>query len=56
MCFIEGEKQTFIMEFREIFLWTETIFRAQGMKSDEKPFYCQIYAIFWEKNGTCCDW
>ena len=29
---------------------------AHGMKSDEKPFFCQIYARFFEGNGTCCDW
>ena len=27
----------------------ETVLRASGMKSDEKPFFCQIYAIVWGK-------
>ena len=49
MCFIERETQNFIHKFREIFLWRETVLRAQGMKSDEKLFFCQIYAICWEK-------
>ena len=49
MCFIERETQNFILKFREIFPWRETVLRAHGMKSDEKPFFCQIYAIFWGK-------
>ena len=56
MCFIERETQTFILKFREISQKRETVLRAHGMKSDEKPFFCQIYVIFWGKNGTCCDW
>ena len=44
MCFIERETQNFKLKFREIFLWRETILRAHGMKSDEKPIFCQIYA------------
>ena len=24
----------------------KTVFRAYGMKYDEKPFFCKIYAIF----------
>ena len=43
MCFIERETWNFILKFREIFLQRETVY---GMKSDEKPFLCQIYAIF----------
>ena len=35
--------------------------QAHRMKSDEKPFFCQIYGFFLffcflEKNGTCWDW
>ena len=46
MCFIDRETRNFILKFREIFLWRETVLGAYGMKSDEKPFFCQIYAIF----------
>ena len=49
MCFIEREHQNFILKFREIFLWRETVLRAHRMKSDEKPFFCQIYGIVWGK-------
>ena len=52
MCSIERETENFILKFREIFLWRETVLRAHGMKSDEKPFLCN----FLRKNGTCCDW
>ena len=47
MCFIERETQNFILKFREIFLWREIVLRAHGIKSDEKPFFYQIYVIFW---------
>ena len=46
MCFIERETQTFILKFREMSQKRETVLRARGMKSDEKPFFCQIYVIF----------
>ena len=46
MCFIERERKTFILKFKEIFPWRETVLRAHRMKSDERPFFCQIYAIF----------
>ena len=46
MCFIERETQNFIVKFREIFPWREKVHMARGMKSDEKMFLCQIYAIF----------
>ena len=49
MCFIERETQTVILKFRGIFLWRETMVKAHGMKSDKKPFLCQIYAIVWWK-------
>ena len=49
MYFIERETRNFILEFREIFPWREIVLRANGMKSDEKPFFCQIYVIFREK-------
>ena len=37
---------TIILKFKEIFPWRETVLRDHGMKSDEKPFFCQIDAIF----------
>ena len=43
MCFIERETQNFILKFREIFPWTETVLRAHGMKSDEKP--CSVKSM-----------
>ena len=46
MCFIERKTQNFILKFREIFLWKETVLKAHRMKSHEKPFFCQIYVIF----------
>ena len=49
MCFIEKETCHFILKFREIFLLRETLLRAHKMKSDEKPFFCQIYLTFQEK-------
>ena len=49
MCFIKRETQNFILKFREIFPWRETVLRAHGMKFDEKLFFCQTYAIFEEK-------
>ena len=56
MCFIEKETPNFKLKFKDIFPLRETVLRAHGMKSDEKPFFFQIYAIFWSKNGTCCHW
>ena len=50
MCFIEIETQNFILKFRKIILWRETGLSTHGMKSDEKLFFCQIYAIFCGKN------
>ena len=47
--FIERETHNFILKFREMFPWRETGFRANGMRSDENQFFCQIYAILWEK-------
>ena len=54
---IERYTRIYILEFREIFLWRETALIVQGMKSCEKLFLCQEYAIFVlkKKNGTCCD-
>ena len=46
MCFIEIETQNFIPKLREIFTQRETGLMAHGMKSEEKLFFCQIYAIF----------
>ena len=53
MYFIERETQNFILRFRGIFPWRKTVLRAHGMKSDEKPFLCQLYVIFFffEKKG-----
>ena len=48
MCLMERETQNFILKFREIFLWRETVLSAHGMKPDKKPFFCQIYGIFKE--------
>ena len=44
--FIIRETQNFILKIREIFRWRETVLRTHGMKSDEKPFFCQISVIF----------
>ena len=42
-----GKRNTnFILKFREIFLWRETVLSAHGMESDKNLFFCQIYAIF----------
>ena len=49
MCFTERKTWNFILKFREIFLWRETVLRAHGMESDEKPFFCQINAFAWGK-------
>ena len=49
MCFIERETQTFILKFKEIFQWRETGLMAHGMKFEETPRSCQIYAFFGEK-------
>ena len=44
--FIEKEIHNFILKFREIFPWRETVLMAHGMKSDENQFFRQIYVIF----------
>ena len=51
MHFIARETQNFILKIRGIFPWREIVLRAHEMKSyaDEKPFFCQIYAIFFRK-------
>ena len=49
MCFIEIETQNFILKFREIFPWRETVLRAYTMKSAEKPVFYQIHATVWGK-------
>ena len=46
MCFTERESRNFILKFRDILPWKETVFRAHGIKSDEKAFSCQIYTMF----------
>ena len=53
MCFIERETQNFILKFKEIFLWRETVLGAHGMKSDEKLFLSnlcdwQVFLYFWK--------
>ena len=35
---IERETKNFVLKFTEIFLWRETVLRANEMKSDETPF------------------
>ena len=52
MCFIERETQNFILKFREIFPWRETVLRAHGMKSDEKPVFLSNLWDFLRKNGN----
>ena len=49
MRFIERETRNVILKFREIFLGRETVLSTHGIKSDENPFFCQVYAMFWEK-------
>ena len=46
MCFIERETHNFIPKFTEIFPWRETVLWAHGTKSNEKPFFCQLYRVF----------
>ena len=41
---IERETRNFILKFREIFLWRETVLKAHGMKSDEKPFFMRFFS------------
>ena len=48
---IEKETHTFILKLTEIFPWRETVLRAHGIKSDEKPFFCQIYVILFHLGG-----
>ena len=33
-------------DFYEVIPWRETVLRVHGMKSDEKPFWCEIYSLF----------
>ena len=53
MCFMEKETRKFIQNFREIFLWRETVLGAHEMKSNEKQFFCQIYVTFLRKISCC---
>ena len=39
MCLIEGETRNFILKFRKIFRWTETVLKAHRMKSDKKATF-----------------
>ena len=39
MCLMERETQNFILKFREIFLWRETVLSAHGMKPDKKAVF-----------------
>ena len=55
MCFIERETQNFILKFREISPWRETVLRTHGMKSDEKPFFSVKFMHFLRTIGICCD-
>ena len=47
MCSIERKTQNFILKFREIFLWRETVLRAHGMNCDEKPILCNFLREKW---------
>ena len=48
MCFIEKETHNFILKFGGSFPIERN--SAWGrMKSEEKPFFCKIYVIFWQK-------
>ena len=49
MCFIERKTRYSILQLGEVFPWRETVLRAYGMISDEKPFFWLIYTILWEK-------
>ena len=51
MCSIEIATQNFILKFKEIFSWRETVLRTHEMKSDDKAFLGNIL----RKNGTYCD-
>ena len=50
MCCIEREMQNFILNLGK-FSHGENSAWAHGMKSDEKLFFCHIYAVFREKWG-----
>ena len=45
---IERETGSLIIKFREMFLCRKTVLRAYVMKSDEKPFFFQIYEKKWD--------
>ena len=50
MCFTESDTRNFILKFREIFPWRETVLRAHGMKSDEiSVFRSNLYDFFEKK-------
>ena len=55
MYFIERETQNVILKFKEISPWKETVLRAHGMKSVEKPFFLSNLCDCLRANGTCCD-
>ena len=52
MCFIKRETRNFILKFREIFPWRQTVLRIHGMKSDKKPFFLSDLCDILERNGT----
>ena len=44
-----NETKNFLPKFREIFQWRETAPSTHRMKTCKKLFFCQSYAIFWDK-------
>ena len=49
MYYIERETQNFILTFRGIFLWRETVLRTHRMKSDKKLFFFKLILVFEKK-------
>ena len=50
---MESETHNFILRFREILPWRETVLRAHRMKADENPFFFSNSCDFLRKNRTC---
>ena len=49
LCVLLKEKHE---TFREIFPRRETVLRAHRIKSDEKPFLCDIFFFFFLRGGA----
>ena len=50
LCVLLKEKhEALILKFREYFPWRETVLRAHGMKSDEKPCFFIYFSLFLKK-------